>query len=167
MMNENDAHSGANPETDDKIPTDTVIADAFDEDDDDPGFEVIYDSTPGGPDAPEPEPAPPESLAIAPPEPVEPVGTAAILEAQLGEALKIMRDFSSWIHHPGSGIGDCVHVSHAVSELVTSSAALAKIATRLQHGQSETRHRIIVERDFSSAGGGVARSRKRINHGGV
>lgn len=167
MMNENDAHSGANPETEDKRPSEAIIADAFDEDDDDPGFEVIYDSTPGGPDAPKREPAPPEPSAIAPPEPVELLGTAAILEAQLGEALKIMRDFSSWIHQPGTGIGDCVHVSHAVSELVTSSAALAKIATRLQHGATETRHRIIVERDFASAGGGVARSRKRIRHDGA
>lgn len=164
-MNENDAHSGANPETEVEESTDAAITEDFD-DDDDPGFEVIYDSTPGGPDAPMPDaPTPPEPVATSQSGPVEPVGTAAILEAQLGEALKIMRDFSAWIHHPHSAISDCVNVSRAVSELVASSAALAKISARLQQGESETRHRIIVERDFSSAGGGVARSRKRINHG--
>jgi hypothetical protein len=168
MMNEKDAHSGANPETEDIEPIDAIIAEEIDDDDDNPGFEVIYDSTPGGPDAPKPEEAgPPDPVAIAPPNSVEPVGTVAILEAQLGEALKLMRDFPLRIRNPTSDVGDRVYVAGAVSGLVTASATLAKVAAQLQHGAPETRHRIIVERDFASAGGGAAPSRKRINHGGA
>ena len=155
MMNEEDAHSGANPEP---------IAAA------DPESVAIAPRPRPTLAAADPEPtaiADPQRLAIAPPEPVMPVGTLAILEAQLGEALKIMQDFSAWVHHPRSEITECVHVSRAVSELVTASATLAKIATQLQQGEPETRHRVIVEHAVPPAGGGVRRSRKRINHGGA
>lgn len=151
MMNEKVAHSGANPEP---------IAAA------DPESVAIAEAAADA----DPEPtaiADPQRLAIAPAEPVMPVGTLAILEAQLGEALKIMQDFSAWVHHPRSEITECVHVSRAVSELVTASATLAKIATQLQQGEPETRHRVIVEHAVPPAGGGVRRSRKRINHGGA
>ncbi len=161
MMNEEDAHSGANPEPIAAAdPESVAIAET----------ETTADAGPGPLAAADPEPtaiADPQRLAIAPPEPVMPVGTLAILEAQLGEALKIMQDFSAWVHHPRSEITECVHVSRAVSELVTASATLAKIATQLQQGEPETRHRVIVEHAVPPAGGGVRRSRKRINHGGA
>ncbi|MGZ5937733.1 MAG: hypothetical protein ACXWLK_10105, partial [Rhizomicrobium sp.] len=93
MMNEEDAHSGANPEP---------IAAA------DPESVAIAETAADA----DPEPTAiggPQRLAIAPAEPVMPVGTLAILEAQLGEALKIMQDFSAWVHHPPSEITECVH----------------------------------------------------------
>ena len=110
MMNRDDAPSGANPETEDNDPTCPVSAEALDDDDDDPGFEVIYDSTPGGPDAPESsEPAPPDPVAIAPPDAPAPGGTLPLLEAQLGVALEIMQDFAKWIiHHQNTDIHTCL-----------------------------------------------------------
>lgn len=145
MMNPDDAHSGANPETEDNDPTDSNVETTTGDDHDiaeyvvtDAGIMAESTKDAGKPAASGPD-------AVVPPVAPTPFGALPLLEAQLGEALKIMRDFSAWIHHPGSEISECVHVSHAVSEMIKSSATLAKIAAQLQQGEPETRHRIIVE----------------------
>lgn len=96
-----------------------------------------------GPDSPPGAPRPP-SPQLAPYAPL-PVGTEPMLEAQLGEALKIMRDFADWVHHPSAGIGDCIRVGDALGRIMTASATLATVSARLQKGDPESRHRMIVE----------------------
>lgn len=89
-----------------------------------------------------------------------PIGTSALLDGQLTEALKIMRDFSTWIHSPTAPIDGCMEVSRAVSSLMQSSATLAKVAARLQHGEPGSRHTRTVEHVTVPAalgGGGVSR----------
>lgn len=178
MMNQDDAHSGAIPETEDKEPIAAAPDEEFDADDDDPGFEVVYDSalhgplsaTRGGAEAAAPDPE-----ASAPPEPLEPAGsvqpvsplptgTLPLLEAQLGEVLKIMQDFATWIRSPHNSIHTCVEVADTVARLAQSSAVLGKVAARVQNGDPESRHRVIVEY-AGPQGEGVTQSRKRINHG--
>ena len=107
-----------------------------------------------GPDSPpgDPRPAPPpKRLPYAP----LPLGTQPMLEAQLGEALKIMRDYADWVHQPSAGIGDCIRVGDALGRIMTASAMLATVATRLQKGEPETRHRMIVE--YVDGEGGLPR----------
>jgi hypothetical protein len=99
----------------------------------------------------------------APMPPLLPVGTQALLNAQLGEALRMMRDFSDWVHGSDTDIVQCCHVGHALGSLMTASATLATVAARLQTGEAETRHRMIVEYvEPEGEGEGVAKSRKRI-----
>jgi hypothetical protein len=159
MMNQNDAHSGANPEPENEPNHSAPIVestsdDEYDDDDDD-WYEVIDGGTMSDPTNVAAKPLPP-------PPPVPASGTLPILDAQLGEGLKIMQDFAAWFRHPRTEIETCIHVARAVGELMTASAALGKVATRLQNGDPESRHRVIVE---YPEGGGVAPSRKRINHG--
>jgi hypothetical protein len=118
-----------------------------------------------GPDSPPGTPRP-EPVQIEPDLPL-PVGTQPMLEAQLGEALKIMRDLSAWVHHPHSGIGDCIRVGDAVGRMMSASAMLATVAARLQKGEPESRHRMIVEYAAPNRpeGEGSAKTRKRINRG--
>jgi hypothetical protein len=59
-----------------------------------------------------------------------PVSTESLLDAQLGEALKIVRDFSAWIHLPTADIENCMAVSSRVCNLMMASAQVAKSATR-------------------------------------
>lgn len=94
---------------------------------------------------------------IPPPDPV-PAGMLNLLEAQLGEALKIMRDFSAWIHHPEAPIHECIQVSGALVELMASSGRLVKTVSELGGPGPETRHRMIVE--YANGGRG---SRKPEN----
>jgi len=164
MMKDNDAHSGANPETEDIDPTDAISAEALD--DDDPGFEVVYDSDWDEPQKREAaEPAAPDPVATTGPDPAEPTGALPLLEAQLGEVLKIMQDFATWIvHQPNTDIHAYVAMADSVARLAQSSAVLGKVAARLQNGDPESRHRVIVEY-AGPDGGGVAQSRKRINRG--
>ena len=159
MTNENDANPGANPEPLADLKRDTVIEPATDDVDEGPDFEIIDAGTIGDPSA---KPAAAEPLA--PPAPLEAAGTLWILEAQLGEALKIMQDLAAWVRHPGSDIHTCLPVADAVGQLARASATLAKVAVRLQNGDPESRHRVIVEY-AEPGGGGVRQSRKRINHG--
>ncbi len=117
------------------------------------------DSPPGSPrPAPPPEPKPHAPL---------PVGTQPMLEAQLGEALKIMRDYADWVHLPYAGIGDCIRVGEAMGRIMTASAMLATVAARFQKGEPESRHRMIVEyaAPQTPEGEGSAKSRKRISRG--
>ena len=86
----------------------------------------------------------PRAVIIPPYAPL-PLGTAPLLDAQLGEALKIMRDFADWVHQPTAAITDCVQVSAALGSLMTASATLATVSARLQKGDPESRHRMIVE----------------------
>lgn len=67
---------------------------------------------------------------------VPPVGTQNLLDAQLGEALKIMRDFTRWIQTPAAGVVQCIHVSNAVGSLMNSSAAVATVSARLQEASN-------------------------------
>jgi hypothetical protein len=119
-------------------------------------------------------PAKPQAVVIPPHAPL-PLGTAPLLDAQLGEALKIMRDFADWVHSP-TPIEDCIRVSEALASLMTASATLATVSARLQKGDPESRHRMIVEyavpprdegglprRSHLAQAGGSAKSRKRIN----
>ncbi len=99
-----------------------------------------------------------EKAAAPPPPPdfIPPNDTQDLLNAQLGEALKIMRDLTDWVHRPTSDIVQAVHVGHALGSLMTSSATLAKVAAELRHGPSETRHRMIVERTQEGRGSAKA-----------
>ncbi|HEX4302134.1 MAG TPA: hypothetical protein VHZ78_05045 [Rhizomicrobium sp.] len=87
---------------------------------------------------------------------VPPTDTQDLLNAQLGEALKIMRDLSDWVHRPTSDIVQAVHVGRALGSLMTSSATLARVAAELRNGPTETRHRMIVE--HSGEGRGSAKA---------
>jgi len=201
MMEETNAHSGANPEPTAELETDTNLAPAIDnniddeetreivrpetisapvsepdddEDDEcdeyiDPGYTVIYDRIKDAfvhvPKNAEPADVAPEAEPpSAAPVPSAPSGTLSLLEAQLGEGLKIMRDLAEWIHHPQANINICIPVTEAVGSLVRASAELAKVAVRLQTGDPESRHRVIVE--YADAeGGGVRQTRKRLSRG--
>ena len=99
----------------------------------------------------------------APPLPAIPAGMQALIEAQLGEALKMMRDFSAWVHHPQMPIHECIQVSHALGSLMDSSSKLVKIANGFD-SDAETRHRTIVEY-ANPRGEGVAKNRKRLSDG--
>ena len=88
--------------------------------------------------------AAPPPVIIAPHLPV-PLGTQPLLDAHLGETLKIMRDYADWVHLPHAPIDDCMRVSDALARLMTASATLATVSARLQKGDPESRHRMIVE----------------------
>jgi hypothetical protein len=112
----------------------------------------------------------PEDSAPLPPMPfapstlVIPSGTLPLIEAQMAEALKIMDTFNRYIAHPHAPIRDCMEISNCVAKLTLASANLAKVAMRLQSGDPESRHRVIVE--YADAEGeGVRQTRKRLNHG--
>lgn len=115
---------------------------------------------------------PPAPLKAKPPVTVTPhlplpVGTQPMLDAQLGEALKIMRDYADWGHLPTAGIDDCIRVGDTLARMMTSSATLATVAARLQKGEPESVHRMIVQyaEPLVPEGEGSAKSRKRINRG--
>jgi hypothetical protein len=76
---------------------------------------------------------------------VPPVGTEALLDAQLAQALRIMRDLAAFVRFPRLDMVDRMHVAQTLGGLMESSTTLGKVATRLKHGQEETRHRVIVE----------------------
>lgn len=105
--------------------------------------------------------------AVIPPLPrlPVPVGTQLLLDAQLGEALKIMRDYSQWVHGPQIPIHHCLNVSDALARLMLASAQLGTVAARLQAGEPESRHRVIVEHaaPASARGERVGETAKRIN----
>ena len=105
-------------------------------------------------EAPAHSPVPAPALVI-------PTGTLPLLDAQLGEALKIMDSFARFIAHPQAQISRCAEVSDCVSKLALASAELAKVAARLHQGMPESRHRVIVEY-ADGAREGVAKSRKRL-----
>ena len=115
-------------------------------------------------DPPPPETAPPPPVPAAPHLPL-PVGTDLLLDAQLGEALKIMRDYANWVHLPTSPMNDCMTVGDALARMMTASATLATVAARLQKGEPESCHRMIVQyaEPSMSEGEGSAKNRKRIN----
>jgi hypothetical protein len=104
------------------------------------------------PAAPPPKPEPPK----APPPPPLPVGTQSLLDAQLGEALKIMRDYAIWVHSPNVAMEECLPVGDALARMMTASATLAGVSARLQRGEPETRHRMIVEHVEGEGEGGDA-----------
>jgi len=105
-----------------------------------------------------------EPIPFAPSTLVVPVGTLPLIEAQMAEALKIMDTFNRYIAHPYARILDCAAASDCVSKLALASANLAKVAVRLQNGDPESRHRVIVEY-AEPQGGGVRQTRKRLSHG--
>jgi len=103
-------------------------------------------------------------MPFAPSTLVIPSGTLPLIEAQMAEALKIMDTFNRYIAHPHAPIRDCMEISNCVAKLTLASANLAKVAMRLQSGDPESRHRVIVE--YADAEGeGVRQTRKRLNHG--
>jgi hypothetical protein len=160
MMNENDAHSGANPEPIAEPKPELQVEP--ESDDDVPAYVLFDGGTIGDPNA---KFAPDDAAAVTEqPLPVPEGGALPLLEAQLGEVLKIMQDFATWIHQPNTSIHTCVSVADSVARLVQASAVIGKVAAQLQNGDPESRHRVIVEY-AGPDGGGVARSRKRINHG--
>jgi len=110
---------------------------------------------------------PPPQPAKFPPHAPLPVGTQSLLDAQLGEALKIMRDYTDWVHSPSVPMEECMNAGDAIARMMTASATLAAVAVRFQKGEPESRHRMIVEYAEPNApeGEGSAKSRKRINHG--
>jgi hypothetical protein len=95
---------------------------------------------------------------------VPPVGTEALLDAQLAQGLRIMRDLAAFVRFPHLDMTDRMHIAQTLGSLMQSSATLGKVATRLKHGPEETHHRITVCREDAPAGRGegVPQSRKRI-----
>ena len=77
---------------------------------------------------------------------VPPVGTEALLDAQLAQALRIMRDLAAFVRFPRLDMVDRMHVAQTLGGLMESSATLGKVAMRLKQGPEETRQRFIVER---------------------
>jgi hypothetical protein len=164
MMNQENAHSGANPETREPPSVETHVeaqagapdeSDAFEQSDHETGEDSISSA------APEPEAPPVTSTPLPLPPPI-PSGTLPLLDAQLGEALNIVQDLAAYIRHPSTPIHDSVSAADSVSRLVLASATLGKVAMRLQSGEPESRHRVIVE--YAEAQGErVCKSRKRIN----
>jgi hypothetical protein len=94
-----------------------------------------------------------------------PVGVPSMLEAQLGEGLKMMREFVDCVHHPAFSMDAGMRLGDTFSRIMLANAALAEVAARLQKGDSETRHRMIVEHVAPPAGEGMPKSRKRIKRG--
>jgi hypothetical protein len=78
---------------------------------------------------------------------VPPVGTEALLDAQLAQALKIMRDLAAFVRFPRLDMIDRMQVAQTLGSLMQSSATLGAVAVRLKHGQEETRHRVTVSRE--------------------
>jgi hypothetical protein len=78
---------------------------------------------------------------------VPPVGTEALLDAQLAQALRIMRDLAAFVRFPKLDMIDRMQVAQTLGSLLQSSATLGAVATRLKHGQEETRHRVTVTRE--------------------
>jgi hypothetical protein len=109
-----------------------------------------------GPDSPPGAPRPPTKLPSYAP---LPQGAQPMLEAQLGEALKIMRDYADWVHHPDAGIGDCIRVGDAMGRIMQASALIGTVAARLQKGEPESCHRMIVE--YAGPGG---RGRRKVEN---
>lgn len=78
---------------------------------------------------------------------VPPAGTPALIDAQLAEALLILRDLRIIVHDPKTDSAQCCHVAHTAGSLMNCCATLAKVARDFQLGQpEETRYRMIVER---------------------
>ena len=122
-------------------------------------------------DPPPPPQAPPQAAPAPKPPPVIvqphlplPVGTQPMLDAQLGEALKIMRDYANWVHLPAADIHYCMQVGDALARMMTASATLATVAARFQNGEPESRHHRIIEyvEPKVPEGEGDPKSRKRI-----
>ena len=107
---------------------------------------------------PQPEtPAKPKPRTIYPPHAPLPVGTQPLLDAQLGEALKIMRDYTDWVHSPSVPMEECMNVGDAIARMMTASATLAAVAVRFQNGEPESRQRLIVEYAGTRGGRGPAK----------
>jgi len=167
MMNQENAHSGANPEPTESSPEQTSAMPQGEAADDGNTLEVRDDETDEdrlSTASPEPNAPPRPSIPLPPPPPI-PSGTLPLLDAQLGEALKIMQDLAAWVRHPYSAIDTCMSVADSVSRLVLASATLGKVASQLQNGDPESRHRVIVEY-AGDRGEGIRKSRKRINRDG-
>jgi hypothetical protein len=150
MMNQENAHSGANPEPTENSSEEICAesqADTVDESDhlEETQEELGEDSIIS---------APPRPRIPLPPSPPIPSGTLPLLDAQLGEALKFMQNLSAWIRHPYSAIHTCIFVADSVSGLVQASATLGKVASHLQNGDPESRHRGICR-----WGGGAQKSK--------
>jgi len=78
--------------------------------------------------------------------PPPPDGTQALIDAQLAEALLILRDFRIIVHSPQTDVEQCCHVTQCVGTLMNASATLAKVARDLQFGLADDqRYRMIVE----------------------
>ena len=75
-----------------------------------------------------------------------------------------MQDLAAWVRHPYSAIDTCMSVADSVSRFVLASATLGKVASQLQNGDQESRHRVIVE--YAGDRGEGTKSRKRINRDG-
>jgi hypothetical protein len=96
---------------------------------------------------------------------VPPIGTEALLDAQLAQALRIMRDLAAFVRFPKLDMIDRMQVAQTLGSLMQSSATLGAVAARLKHGPEETRQRITVDRETAPVreGEGGRQSRKRIN----
>ena len=88
---------------------------------------------------------------------VPPNGTEALLDAQLAQALRIMRDLEAFVRFPNLNIIDRMQVAETFGSLMTSSATLGAVATRLKHGQEATRHEVVVSHSPAKGGRGPAK----------
>jgi len=78
---------------------------------------------------------------------IPPFGTEALLDAQLAQALRIVRNLAAFVRFPNLDMIDRMQVAQTLGSLMQSSATLGAVATRLKHGQDETRHRVTVSRE--------------------
>jgi hypothetical protein len=72
----------------------------------------------------------------APPTPSIPT-TEDLLDAQLAEALNVVRDFSNWIQAPRADIETCIEVSNRICGLMNSSARAARASTHARRASHE------------------------------
>lgn len=78
----------------------------------------------------------PKEAAPSMPSPAIPT-TEDLLDAQLAEALKVVRDFSNWIVAPRADIETCIEVSSRICGLMNSSARAARASTHARRASHE------------------------------
>jgi hypothetical protein len=85
---------------------------------------------------------------------VPPLGTEALLDAQLAQGLRIMRDLAAFVRFPNLDMIDRMQVANTLGSLMTSSATLGAVAARLKRGPEGTRHEVVVSRVPARGGKG-------------
>ena len=66
-----------------------------------------------------------------------PTTTEGLLDAQLAEALKVVREFSGWILHPKTSMERGIDISTRVCGLMNASAKAARASTGARRASHE------------------------------
>ncbi len=96
--------------------------------------------------------------------PAPPADPLALVETQLAEAAAIARMLSAWAQLPSCSLDTVSRLAGALATVLNASASLTRAAGALRRGESQSCHRVIVER-AAPEGEGVRPSRKRIGAG--